>query len=127
MPDRAVLLTRQGDGALDLVRSDLSRYVEAKVHTHEPMGILGRTLRAQVGPEATERLPAALQDVRDVDGHAAGEGQGQGLHRRRAGTPIGVDDNCILTCAAVEAEVAVPGQLDLDRWLVLSQAGPSWP
>ena len=52
---------------------------------------------------------------------------GQGLDGRRAGAPFGVDDHGRPARAAAEAEGALPGQLDLDGRLALSQAGPSWP
>jgi len=90
------------------------------------MRILRRPLPAQARAQPAERLPAALQDVDDVHGHAAGQGQGQGLDGRRAGRPVGIDDHGILTGAAAEAEVAVPAQLDLDGRLALSQSAPSW-
>jgi hypothetical protein len=91
------------------------------------MRILGRSVRPQVRLQPAQRVPALFQDVHDVDRHAASQGQSQGLHRRRACAPVGIDDDGNLTGAAAEAEVAVPGQLDLDGRLALSQAGSSWP
>ena len=85
MPDRAVLLARQRDRALDRVAGDLAFDGDVSVMRTNRCGSSCGAIGDQVRPQAAERVAAPGEDVCDINRHAAGQREGERLHRRRPG------------------------------------------
>ena len=81
VPDRAVLPTREIDGALNLIVGHVAGDREAQVNSDQPARLFLRARADEVGPQPSEIVPPFLEDVNEIHGHASRERERQRLHR----------------------------------------------
>src|SRR5262245_43714957 len=122
VPDRAVLLTRERDRALDPVGRDVALDLEVEPNARQPPGGLGGALALEASGEPLEGKPALRQDVDHVDRHAACERGGECLDRGCSGRAVVVQQERLGPRAGGEAQATAP--LEVDRYGRSAQLPP---
>src|SRR5262249_18312448 len=115
VPDRAVFLPGEGQRPLHLVEGDVTPDKEAQVDAQETPGVALRPPARELNVQAAQVLAPLRQDVDDVRGHAAGESQGQRLDGGGRTVAVPVEGDLELPHPAAEAQIALPGELELQR------------
>src|SRR5450759_1323584 len=73
VPDGAVLLAGQLDGALDVFGQHLTGEDELEANARDPLGIVGGAVTGEGGTKRRDRVTAAREDVDEIDGQAPGQ------------------------------------------------------
>ena len=123
MPDRAVLVMRERDGALDGLGGNGALDVERAARpVRSRCGSSWARCATRCARRARSGWRPFVRMYDDVGRHAAGQRERQGLHRRRPGGAVAVDRHGGRARNAGEPEVAEPGEIG-DGWRLRSRPG----